>query len=72
MKMDNGVMKMRPVEGGLEIKPGQTVQLDPGGYHVMLMGLKQPLKEGEHFKATLEFEKAGKVDVDFTIAGWAP
>ena len=67
--MDNGVMKMRPVEGGLEIKPGQTVKLDPGGYHVMLMGLKQQLKEGEHFKATLEFAKAGKVDVDFTIEG---
>jgi periplasmic copper chaperone A len=69
MKMDNGVMKMRPVEGGLEIKPGQTVQLDPGGYHIMLMGMKQQLKEGEHFKATLDFEKAGKVDVDFTVAG---
>ena len=69
MKMDNGVMKMRPVAGGLEIKPGQTVKLDPGGYHVMFMGLKQQLKEGEHFKATLDFAKAGKVDVDFTIEG---
>ncbi|HEX3709015.1 MAG TPA: copper chaperone PCu(A)C [Pseudolabrys sp.] len=69
MKMDNGIMKMRPVEGGLEIKPGQTVTLDPSGYHVMLMGLKQPLKQGEHFKATLEFAKAGKVDVDFTVEG---
>jgi hypothetical protein len=69
MKMDGGVMKMRPVEGGLEIKPGQTVQLDPGGYHVMLMGLTQQLKEGDHFKATLEFAKAGKVDVDFTVQG---
>ena len=69
MKMENGVMKMRPVEGGLEIKPGQTVKLDPAGYHVMLMGLNQQLKKGEHFKATLAFEKAGKVDVDFTIEG---
>jgi hypothetical protein len=69
MKMDNGVMKMRPVTGGLEIKPGETVKLDPGGYHIMLMGMKQQLKEGEHFKATLDFEKAGKVDIDFTIAG---
>jgi periplasmic copper chaperone A len=67
MKMDNGVMKMRPVIGGLEIKPGQTVKLDPAGYHIMLVGLKQQLKEGEHFKATLDFAKAGKVDVDFTI-----
>ena len=62
-------MKMRPVAGGIEIKPGQTVKLDPGGYHVMLMGLKQQLKQGEHFKATLEFAKAGKVDVDFTVEG---
>jgi hypothetical protein len=69
MKMDNGVMKMRPVEGGLEIKPGETVKLDPGGYHIMLMGMKQQLKEGEHFKATLDFEKAGKVNVDFAVAG---
>lgn len=69
MSMQNGVMKMRPVEGGLEIKPGQTVKLDPGGYHVMLVGLKEPLAQGSHFKATLEFAKAGKVDIDFTVAG---
>jgi copper(I)-binding protein len=69
MKMDNGVMKMRPVAGGLQIKPGQTVTLDPNGYHVMFVGLKHQLKQGEHFKATLEFAKAGKVDVDFTVEG---
>jgi len=69
MKMDNGVMKMRPVAGGIEIKPGQTVKLEPNGYHVMFVGMKQQLKQGDHFKATLEFEKAGKVDVDFTVEG---
>ena len=69
MKMDNGVMKMRPVADGIEIKPGQTVQLDPNGYHVMLVGLTRQLKQGDHFKATLEFAKAGKVDVDFTVEG---
>jgi len=69
MKMEGGVMKMRPVSGGLEIKPGQTVQLEPSGYHLMLVGLTQQLKEGDHFKATLEFAKAGKVDVDFTVEG---
>jgi hypothetical protein len=69
MSMDNGVMKMRPVTGGLEIKPGATVELKPGGYHVMLMGLKEQLVQGQHFKATLEFAKAGKVDVDFAIEG---
>jgi periplasmic copper chaperone A len=67
MKMDNGVMKMRPIAGGLEIKPGQTVTLKPGGYHVMFVGMTRQLKKGQHFKATLQFAKAGKVDVDFTV-----
>jgi periplasmic copper chaperone A len=67
MKMEGGVMKMRPVAGGIEIKPGQTVTLDPSGYHLMFVGLKDQLKQGDHFKATLQFAKAGKVDVDFTI-----
>jgi copper(I)-binding protein len=69
MKMDGSVMKMRPVAGGLDIKPGQTVTLDPSGYHVMFVGLKKQLLKGDHFKATLEFAKAGKVDVDFSVAG---
>ena len=69
MKMDGSVMKMRPLADGLEIKPGQTVELNPGGYHVMFVGLKKQLMQGDHFKATLEFAKAGKVDVDFSVAG---
>ncbi|HZL61360.1 MAG TPA: copper chaperone PCu(A)C [Pseudolabrys sp.] len=69
MKMEGDVMKMRPVAGGLEIKPGQTVTFDPSGYHVMFVDLKEQLVQGERFKATLEFAKAGKVDVDFTIEG---
>jgi copper(I)-binding protein len=69
MKMDNGVMKMRPVTDGLEIKPGQTVELKPGGYHAMLVGLRQQLEQGQHFKATLEFVKAGKIDVNFAVEG---
>ena len=71
MTMDNGVMKMRPVTGGLEIKPGQTVTLKPGGYHIMFMKLNKQLKQGDHFKVTLDFAKAGKVDVDFTTEGIA-
>ena len=60
MKMDAGVMKMRPVEA-LEVPAGRPVELKPGGYHVMLMGLKQELKEGETVPLTLTFEtKAGK------------
>jgi periplasmic copper chaperone A len=67
MVMDGGVAKMRPVDGGLEIKPGETVELKPGGLHVMLTGLKQPLDKGQKVKATLEFAKAGKVEVEYTV-----
>ena len=67
MVMDGGVAKMRPVDGGLEIKPGETVELKPGSFHVMLMGLKQPLAKGQKVKATLEFEKAGKVDIEYAV-----
>ena len=67
MVMEQGVAKMRPVEGGLEIKPGETVELKPGSFHVMLTGLKQPLEKGQKVKATLEFEKAGKVDVEYSV-----
>lgn len=67
MSMENGVMKMRPVEAGIEIKPGQTIELKPGGYHVMFVDLKKPFAQGDHIKATLKFEKAGDVSVDFTV-----
>jgi len=67
MLMERGVMKMRPVERGLEIKPGQTVEFKPGSFHVMLVGLKQPLEKGQHIKATLEFEKAGKVEIEYAV-----
>ena len=67
MVMEGGVAKMRPVEGGLEIKPGQSVALAPGSLHLMLIGFKQPFQQGQHIKGTLMFEKAGKVDVEFTV-----
>jgi periplasmic copper chaperone A len=67
MTMEQGVAKMRPVEGGLEVKPGATVELKPGGFHVMLVDLKQPLEKGQKVKATLEFEKAGKVEIEYTV-----
>ncbi len=67
MAMEQGVAKMRPVEGGLEIKPGETIELKPGSFHVMLTGLKQPLAKGQKVKGTLEFEKAGKVDVEYAV-----
>ncbi len=78
MSMTDGVMKMRPLADGLTIKPGETVELKPGGFHMMFMDIKQSLKQGETLKATLTFEKAGKLDVSFNVnaigagAGAAP
>ena len=65
MTMENGVAKMRPIKGGLEIKPGETVELKPGSFHVMFVGLKKPLASGEHIKGTLVFEKAGTLECRF-------
>jgi periplasmic copper chaperone A len=69
MATNNGVMTMRPLDNGLTIDPGKTVKLAPGGYHLMMLGLKSPLKQGGKLPVTLEFEKAGKVDVSFDIQG---
>ena len=63
---DKGVMKMRPV-AGLSIPAGATVKLAPGGYHVMMMGLKQPLTAGGRATVTLTFEKAGQVEVEAEV-----
>ena len=67
MKMENGVMEMRPVPD-LTIDAGKTVVLAPGGYHVMLTGLKAPLKEGETVPITLTFAHAGPQQVTASIA----
>lgn len=75
MKTENGVMTMRGIPGGLEIKPGQTVELKPGSFHLMFMELKAPLEQGKNVKGTLVFEKAGKIDVEYSveaIGGAAP
>lgn len=69
MSMDGGVMKMRPVEGGLAIEPGATVELKPGGFHLMFMDLREPAKEGESVRGTLSFARAGTVEVAFTVGG---
>ena len=66
MKMEGDVMKMRQVDG-LALQAGQTVELKPGGYHVMFIGLKAPLKAGESFPVRLKFEKAGEVTVDVKV-----
>jgi copper(I)-binding protein len=69
MKMDGDVMRMREVGQGLEIPPGATVTLAPGGFHLMMMGLKGPLKQGTKVPLTLVFEKAGKIDVELAVEG---
>jgi periplasmic copper chaperone A len=69
MATDNGLMKMRPVEGGLTIDPGKTVKLAPGGLHLMMTDLKSPLKQGDKLPVTLQFQKAGKVAVTLDVQG---
>lgn len=66
MTMEGDVMKMRQVDA-IELASGQTVELKPGGYHLMLMGLKAPLKAGDQFPLTLKFEKAGEVVVTVKV-----
>lgn len=75
MAMDGGVMTMRELPKGIEIRPGETVDLKPGGYHLMFMDLNEGLKDGQTVKGTLTFEKAGKLDVQFRVGpvgGGAP
>lgn len=60
-KMVNDHMSMRKVETGIEIPAGKTIELKPGGYHIMLIGLKQALKINEKFSVELEFEKSPKM-----------
>jgi periplasmic copper chaperone A len=67
MTMENNVMRMRSLAGGLDIKPGETVELKPGALHVMLVGLKKPLAAGDRVSATLVFEKAGKVEIEYEV-----
>lgn len=67
---ENGVVSMRHVEA-ITIAPKETVTLGPKKMHVMLMGLKAPLKKGEHLAVTLTFEKAGVVTIDVPVGGVA-
>ena len=66
MSVDAGVMRMRGV-AALEVKPGEKLQLKPGGYHVMLSELKQPLKVGDRFPLTLKFQNAGAIEVSVWV-----
>jgi len=67
MSMDGNVMRMREV-GEIDLPPAGTVDMKPGhGYHIMLMGLNQPLKAGDKFPMTLTFQKAGKIEVSVVV-----
>ncbi len=73
--MTGGVMRMRQLGDGLEIPAGGSVALKPGGFHIMLMQLARPLKDGERVPITLEFAQAGKIEVQLdvrSIADGAP
>ena len=63
---ENGVSRMREMRT-VDVTPGAKVAFSPGGLHIMVVGLKQPLKEGQTFPLTLTFEKAGKIDVTVPI-----
>lgn len=67
MSVVDGVMKMREMEGGIAVPAGETVELKPGGLHIMFMGLNEPLKEGETVPVKLTFEKAGEVDIILSV-----
>ncbi len=68
MAMNDGVMQMRPLEDGIEIAPGETVALAPGGLHLMVMKTNQSLAEGDVVPVVLTFENAGDVHVEFIVA----
>ena len=66
--IENGIARMRELSD-IEIKPGQVVEFKPGGSHVMFVNLKHPLSKGEHINGTLVFERAGKVQIEYSVEG---
>ena len=64
--MDNGVMRMREIEA-VEVHPGAPAVLQPGGNHIMLIGLNRKLTRGDSFPMTLRFAKAGEVTVTVSV-----
>jgi len=68
MMETNGIMQMRPMEGGLPIPAGGTVSFSPGGNHLMFFGLSEPFAEGAQVPLTISFEKAGRIDVALNVA----
>lgn len=67
MSMDGGVMRMRQMKDGVAIPAGKTVELKPGGLHVMFIGLKRPLAVGDSVPVTLRFARQGNVHLRFNV-----
>ena len=67
-RMDGGVMRMRKINDGLELKPQEVTEFKPGGLHLMFIGLKQPIKKGDKLPVRLTFAGAGQVDLTFVAA----
>lgn len=72
MTTAGGVMKMRAIAGGIAIAGSATVKLSPGGQHLMLVGVKGPMKTGAHVKITFEFQRAGAIAADFVVRDAPP
>lgn len=70
--VEDGIARMRTVEGGIVIPPGATVELAPRGHHIMLLGLKRPLVEGERVGLVLSFEPQGEIEVELAVQALAP
>ncbi|TAK47338.1 MAG: DUF1775 domain-containing protein [Xanthobacteraceae bacterium] len=67
MTMTDNVMRMRAMPNGIEIRPGETIELKSGGYHIMGMELQGSFTEGQIVKGTLQFEKAGTLDIEYAV-----
>lgn len=65
--VENGIARMKPISGGIEVPANGKVQLKPRGYHVMLIGLKRDLRLGDRFRVTLQFEKSGVMEIEAEV-----
>lgn len=72
MAMQGEVMRMRKLDTGIAIPAGKTVELTPGGLHLMFMKVKEPFKQGDKVPVTLTFEKAGKMDITLPVEAAGP
>jgi copper(I)-binding protein len=67
MTVSDGVMRMRALPTGIELPAGRRIEMKPGGYHIMFLELRRPLKQGEKISGSLVFERAGTVTVEFQV-----